>query len=75
MTGFSFANPLFLWLLILVPGIVVWYILRQQKTTASLQVSGLQQFEKAGPTFRNHLRHIMFGAQVTAILLLIIVLA
>jgi Ca-activated chloride channel homolog len=75
MTGFTFANPLFLWLLIMVPGIVAWYILRQQKTTASLQVSGLQQFEKAGTTFRNYLRHFLFGAQVTAILLLIFVLA
>jgi Ca-activated chloride channel family protein len=75
MTGITFANPLFLWLLVIVPGIVAFYVLRQQKTSPSLQLPGLQPFEKAGNTFRNYLRHILFALRAAAITLLIIVLA
>jgi Ca-activated chloride channel family protein len=75
MTGITFANPLFLWLLVIVPGIVAFYVLRQQKTSPSLQLPGLQPFEKAGNTFRNYLRHIHFALRAAAITLLIIVLA
>ena len=48
MTGITFAEPLFLWLLLLVPGMVAFYILRQQKTSASLQMPGLNPFRKTG---------------------------
>lgn len=75
MTGISFANPGYLWLLALVPGMIAFYILRQQKTFASLQMPGLRQFEKAGSTFRNYLRHILFALRAVAVALLIIVLA
>jgi Ca-activated chloride channel homolog len=75
MTGFTFANPLFLWLLIIVPGIIAWYFFRLQKTTASLQVPGLNQFERSGITFRNQLRHLLFAMQVLAVILLVFVLA
>jgi Ca-activated chloride channel family protein len=75
MTGITFANPLFLWLLVIVPGIVAFYVLRQQKTSPSLQLPGLQPFEKAGNTFRNYLRHILFALRAASITLLIIVLA
>jgi Ca-activated chloride channel homolog len=75
MIGISFAQPLFLWLLLLVPGIIAYYFFRQQKTSASLQMPGLQQFDKSGETFRNYLRHILFGLKVLAITLLIFVLA
>jgi Ca-activated chloride channel family protein len=75
MTEITFANPLFLWLLVIVPGIVAFYVLRQQKTSPSLQLPGLQPFEKAGNTFRNYLRHILFALRAAAITLLIIVLA
>jgi Ca-activated chloride channel family protein len=75
MTGTSFANPLFLWLLVLVPGMIAFYILRQQKTTATLQMPDLRSFSKSGKTFRNYLRHIFFGLRTAAVILLIVVLA
>jgi Ca-activated chloride channel homolog len=75
MTGITFAQPLFLWLLLLIPGIVAYYLLRQQKTSASLQMPGLQQFKNYRDTFRNYLRYILFGLKVLAITLLIFVLA
>jgi len=75
MTGITFAQPLVLWLLLLVPAMVAFYVLRQQKTTASLQVPGLKPFSKAGTTFRNYLRYILFALRVATVGLLIVVLA
>jgi Ca-activated chloride channel family protein len=54
---------------------IAFYVFRQQKTYASFQVPGLKPFEKAGTTFRNYLRHILFALRAAAIALLIIVLA
>jgi Ca-activated chloride channel family protein len=75
MTGISFAQPLFLWLLVIIPVMTAFYILRQQKTNASLQMPGLKPFDGAGTTFRHYLRHILFASRATAIGLLLIVLA
>ncbi len=75
MTGIKFAEPLFLWLLVLVPGMIAFYVLRQHKTSPSLQVPGIAQFGSAGKTFRNYLRHILFALRAIAVTILILVLA
>jgi Ca-activated chloride channel family protein len=75
MTGIKFAEPLFLWLLILVPGIIIFYVLKQQKASASFNLPGIKPFENAGTTFRNYLRHFLFGFRALAVALLILVLA
>jgi Ca-activated chloride channel family protein len=75
MKGIVFASPGFLYLLLLLPVIIAFYIFRQQKTNAALSVPGLKQFENAGSTFRHWLRHILFGLRATVICLLIIILA
>jgi Ca-activated chloride channel family protein len=75
MNGKAFAEPLFLYLLVLVPAMIAFYILKQQKVTASLRMPGLQSFAEAGTTFRHYLRHILFALRTIAITLLIIVLA
>jgi Ca-activated chloride channel family protein len=75
MNGITFAEPLFLYLLIAIPGIVAFYILKQQKVTASLRMPGLQSFATTGTTFRHYLRHILFAFRVITITFLIIVLA
>lgn len=75
MTAISFANPAWLWLLLVVPALIAFYIFRQQKTFASLQMPGLSPFEKIGHSFRTWLRHILFALRTIAITLLVIVLA
>jgi Ca-activated chloride channel family protein len=75
MTVISFASPLFLWLLLLVAGMIAYYIFRQQNTSPALQMPDLKPFAKAGKSFRNYLRHILFGLRAGAVTLLIIVLA
>ena len=75
MTAIRFAQPAILWLLLLVPAIIAYYILRQQKTSPSITVPGVKQFENAADTFRIYLRHLLFALRVIVIALLIIVLS
>ncbi|MCU0363258.1 MAG: VWA domain-containing protein [Bacteroidales bacterium] len=75
MNGITFENPLFLYLLLLVPAMAGYYIFRQHKAAASLRMPGLEQFRGSGKTFRHYLRHILFGARALAIALIIIILA
>lgn len=75
MTGIKFAQPLILWLLLLVPAMITFYVLRQSRTAASLRMPGLKSFANTGRTFRNYLRHILFGLRTATIAFLIIVLA
>jgi Ca-activated chloride channel homolog len=75
MSRITFADPLYLWLLLLVPAMVAFYIFRQQKTTSSVRMPGLEQFKNSSVTFRHYLRHVLFGFRTVAIGLLILVLA
>ena len=75
MKGIVFASPGFLYLLLVLPLMIAFYILRQQKTSASIRIPGLQQFDKAGKTYRHWLRHFLFAFRTLAIALLIIILA
>lgn len=75
MNGITFAEPLFLYLLFVVPVMVTFYIVKQQKATPSLRMPGLQPFANTENTFRHYLRHILFAFRTIGIALLIIVLA
>jgi Ca-activated chloride channel family protein len=75
MSRITFDQPLFLYLLLLVPAMIVFYMVKQHKSNASLRIPGLFQFEKSGKTFRVYLRHILFGLRVIAVAFLILVLA
>jgi Ca-activated chloride channel homolog len=75
MNGITFANPLYLYFLAIVPAMIAFYVIRQQKTSASLRMPGLQPFIRSGITYRHYLRHILFGLRTLAVFLLIIVLS
>ena len=75
MSGITFSEPLFLYLLAVNPAMIAFYIFKQYKATASLRMPGLQPFADATITFRNYLRHILFVIRILALSLLIIVLA
>ena len=75
MRDLHFANPEWLYgLLVLIP-MIAWYVWRQIRRTNSLLVSGLQPFEKIGTPVKAWLRHILFVLRVLAIALLFIVIA
>jgi Ca-activated chloride channel family protein len=75
MSRITFDQPMFLYLLLLIPVLVAFYILKQQKANPSLRMPGLHQFAKTGKTFRHYLRHVLFAFRTIAIGILIIVLA
>ncbi len=75
MNGITFAEPHFLYLLLVIPALIAFYILKQQKANASFRMPGLQQFKGSGNNFRFYLRHVLFALRTIAIGLLIVILA
>ena len=71
----EFANPKLLWLLLLVPALIVWYILRHKKQEASLSFSDLKGFVKLPKTWKAYLRHLLYALKMAALALLIVALA
>ena len=57
----EFANPKLLWLLLLAPLAIVWYVLRHKKQEASLQFSDLKGFAQLPKTWKAYLRHLLFA--------------
>ena len=71
----EFANPKLLWLLLLVPALIVWYILRHKKQEAALNFSDLKGMAKLPKTWKAYLRHILFALKMAALALLIVAIA
>lgn len=75
LNGITFAHPNLLYLLLLVPAMVAWYIFRQRDTKASLQISTIQGFAQGGKTLRVRLRHLPFVLRCIAFALLVVAFA
>lgn len=71
----EFANPKLLWLLLLVPLLVLWYILRHKKQEAAVSFSDLKGMAKLPKTWKAYLRHLLFAMKMAALALLIVALA
>src|SRR5574344_3094813 len=75
MSKYSYANPDMFYLFFVLIPIIAWYIYRQKKFVASLQVSTLKNLEAVPKNWKFYLRHLIFALKVAVISLLIIVLA
>jgi Ca-activated chloride channel family protein len=75
MNRITFANPDFLFLLLVIPALIAFYVLKQHKASAALRMPGLQAVEKSTATFRNYLRHALFAIRMIAVSLFVFVLA
>jgi Ca-activated chloride channel family protein len=71
----QFANPGFLFLLLLILPALAWYIFRQQQLQASLTYSTIQGFRNIKPTYKIWLRHLLFVLRMLAFTMVVIVLA
>ena len=71
----GFANPKLLWLLLLVPLTILWYVLRHKKQEASVRFSDMTGFVKLPKTWKAYLRHLLFALKMAALALLIVALA
>lgn len=70
-----YANPKYLYLLLLLIPLVGWYIYKLRKMQATFKMSSSFAFDKAPSTIRVYLRHFPFLLRLIAIVLVIIVLA
>lgn len=71
--GINFTQKEFLWLLVLVPLLVVWYVFKHKKQTAQLRISSVQGFQKN--TIWTALKHCLFGFRMLAVVLVVLALA
>ncbi len=46
LEGIYFKDPIFLWLLLFVPIIIVWHILTEKKAQPILRISSVEGFKK-----------------------------
>jgi len=75
MFRYTYAHPeLFYLLLALIP-MIAWYVFKEKRFSASLQISTLKGFGAAPKTWKFYLRHLLFAIRVLVIALLITVLA
>ncbi|RZT96082.1 Ca-activated chloride channel family protein [Ancylomarina subtilis] len=75
MNNLDFANPEYLYLLLLIGPLVGWYIWRDKKAHASIQVSTLKSLTKAPKTYKYYFRHALLVLRVLAIAFLVIAMA
>lgn len=71
----TFKNPEYFYLLLLLLPMVVWYIFRQKRNSASIRISTTAPVVKAPKTLRHYLRHLVFLLQLLAMAAFIVVLA
>ncbi len=71
----EFANPKLLWLLLLVPLAIIWYILRHKKQEAAVTFSDMKGMVKLPRTWKGILRHLLFVLKMAALALLIVAIA
>lgn len=75
MNNIVFAHPFYFILFILFIPIITWYILKNKKAQATLQISSFQNFGNIGKSYKYYLRHLVFTFRMLALSMLIIILA
>jgi len=75
LTNISFAQPGYLFLLIIIPLISVWYWFKHRSNSADIQISDTSVFNDAPRTLRQKLYHGLFIIRILAAGILIVALA
>jgi Ca-activated chloride channel family protein len=70
-----FADPEYLWLLLLLPVVVTLYWYRLRHYTVPMQMSSTVAFRQASAGWKNYTRYGLFGLRMIAIAMLILALA
>ena len=71
----TFANPEFLYGLLIVPLAVFWYLRRYRGDTTDLRFSTLRPFSSVKPGLKERLRHAPFALRLLAVAVLIVAVA
>lgn len=72
--GIEFVNKNLFWLLLLLPAVILWYIIKHKKQTAELKISSLKGF-KVTNSLLPKLKHLLFILRLLALALIIMALA
>lgn len=75
MNHIIFAKPHVLYLLLGLTPMIAWYILRNKRSYASIQISSLEGFRTTQKTWKHALRHLVFVLKLAVIALIIFCLA
>ncbi len=75
MIGIKFSQPIFLFLLALIPVIITFYVFRHNKTAPSLRMPTISPFPEFGRTFRHWLRHVIFALRILLLATIFLILA
>lgn len=70
-----FANPAYLWLLLLLPVAVAWYWYKLRHYSVPVQLSTTVVFRSSVKSWKHYLRYGLFGMRILAIGMLILALA
>lgn len=71
----QFANPAYLYLMLILVPMVVWYTLRVSKMQPAFRLASTEAFRGKKKGLRVHLRHLPFALRCIAIALIIVVIA
>jgi Ca-activated chloride channel family protein len=74
LEGIEFTHKELLWLLLVIPVLLLWYILKHKKQTAILEISTTSGLLK-GNQFWTILKHSLFALRALAITLIIVAMA
>jgi len=72
--NFEFVNPLFFWLFLLLPLLILWYVWKRKKQTAALKISSTKGF-KTKNNWLARLRPLLFIFRIVALSALIVAMA
>ena len=75
LNNIEFAQPYFLYLLLIIPVLIVWYWFKHNKSKADIQVSSTEVFENTKKSAKQYLYHSLFVFRILIIALLVIALA
>ncbi len=70
-----FANVEYLFLLLLLIPYIIWYILKYQRSEATLQISDARVYAHTPKSYKNYIIHLPFILRILALICVIIVLA
>jgi len=71
----SFANPAYLYFLLIVPLLSIWYILKNSNSFAELNFSNFSPFHNIKKTLKQKFFHVLFILRMLVLILLILALA
>lgn len=75
MSSIEFASPYFLYILIIIPLLVVWYIFLGRKHQAYVKFTDTSFFTGLPRSWKVYVRHVLFALEMCALALLIVALA